>query len=480
MQLLPRHLGPGIGLLLALFLAGRASAAPPANPLEQEERLARPIVISVKEQPLVDVVARVGKETGVALAASEEVADERVTLFARQRPARELLTHIAQHLDYSWVRQMRRGVKTLVLIQDLAARRREEALRGGVQREIDKLRGMVEEQTSLSETPEGREIGRKPRQWRVGRIQELDELLNGKWVKDADGTSRLPPPPLTSQQRERFYQELRVLHHATPGEGSRFHALDAAARLYSVLPAEGQAALWQGEAIRFAYPAEANRAPLPRDVAVALGEGSLGTTAKRTDETTGRDLAVPLNSLDRLRGEFWLERRGVGINLRVRLRALGSIGDGLHASQEERVFQEDVESGGSWHALPTGPLLDAKAAGLRDAITLPPVKTPPDVEPSTRFADVLEKLAARVPYPILADGYTTGELGGQLAAERKPLAEVLARACRTFGRRCSYDQGYCSCVNTIGPRAGPWSRPPAGCNSGKRIWTPTGCSRSGS
>lgn len=199
MQLLPRHLETGIGLLLPLFLAGGASAAPPPNPLEQEERLACPIVISVKEQPLVDVVARVGKETGVALAASEEVADERITLFVRQRPAHELLTRIAQHLDYSWARQTRRGVKTLVLIQDLAARRREEALRGGVQREIDKLRGRVEEQASLSETPEGREIGRKPRQWRVDRIQELDELLNGKWVKDADGTSRLPPPPLTPQ-----------------------------------------------------------------------------------------------------------------------------------------------------------------------------------------------------------------------------------------------------------------------------------------
>lgn len=232
-----------------------------------------------------------------------------------------------------------------------------------------------------------------------------------------------------------------MLYHATPGRGL-FNALDAAARFYSVLPPEGQTALWNGESIRFAYPAEANRVPLPREVAIPLGEGSLGTHAHRTDEATGRDVPVPQQSLDRLRGELWLERRGVGINLRVRLRALGSIGDEMHTSQIERVFQEDVESRRNWPSLPNDPVLDAKAAGLREAITLPAVKTPPGKEPAGRFADVLEQLAARVPYPILADGYTMGRFGRQLAGERKPLAEILTHLCQTAFRRCSYNQGY--------------------------------------
>jgi hypothetical protein len=434
----------GLGVLLALGTAERVAAAPASQLLEQEVRLAKPIDIAAREEPMAELVKRIGRETGAPLEASEEVADERVTLFAHARPARELLARVAEHFDYSWTRRTRAGVSRLVLIQDLAARKREEALRGGTSGELSKLRSLLDEQVALEESPEGREAARKSLQWRGERLDEIDERLNGKWVVERQGaqisTHRGEIAPLTVQDRRRLEQERRVLLQATPGRYEGFYALDSAARLYALLSPQEQAALWQGEPLRFAFPAEPGRIAIPREVALALGQGTLGTLARRTDEVTGVDRSVPLRSLDRVRGDLVLEPQGVGLKLRVRLRTLGSIGDEVHHSRREHVAQDAVESQSVLPSLPKDPVLDERAAALRDSITVP--AAPPVEKQCLRLGDFLEALAARVPYPILADGYTTVNLARPLSAEKEPLSRLLTRTCKTFYRTCRFERGY--------------------------------------
>jgi hypothetical protein len=442
-----RHLFSELSLLATLLLAGLtgpAAAGPAPRVLEQEERLTKRIDVAAKAEALADLVGRIARETGAPLEAAEEVADERVVLFAHDRPAREVLAHVAEHFDYQWTRQTRKGAPRLVLIQDLAARKREAALRGGPEGELERLRQQLEDQVALGRSPEAREFARKSPQWRNQRLDELEEQLLGKWVTLHDGDQvhqqRVLSVPLPQTERNRLERERKVLLQATPGRYESFYPLDSAARLYSVLSPRQQEALWTGETLRFAYPEEPGRIPLPRNVAFALGEGSLGIVAHRTDEVAGIERPVPLQSLERLRGELYVERQGVGVKLRVRLRSLGSTGDAGSNWRQEYLAEDAVETRSIWTAGPTEPVLDERAAALRVQVALPAGKSAG--QPGIRWADFLEAVSKQVSYPILADDYSLVDWAQPLDPVNEPLAGLLTRACKAYQRTCSFQGDY--------------------------------------
>ncbi|MGV3721596.1 MAG: hypothetical protein ACO1SX_11860 [Actinomycetota bacterium] len=199
-------------------------------------------------------------------------------------------------------------------------------------------------------------------------------------------------------------------------------------------------ALWSGAPFRFAFPPERGRVVIPRETAHELGQGSLETLGGGFDEETERDVPAPMTALERLRGELALQRRRGRVQLRLRLRVLGSYLAEAGERRVERIFREDVERDLPL-TQPTGPALDASVQTLREPISVRAEPLAPGQTPRTVFADLVEQLAAQLPYPLLADGYLS-ILHRQLTAERQPLAQFLRDPCETFNRLCRYERGY--------------------------------------
>jgi hypothetical protein len=91
----------------------------------------------------------------------------------------------AEHLDYTWARKTRSGRPRLVLLQDLAAHRREEALRKGPEHDVAVIRGYLEARLRLAAGPEVRALSRLSHEQRIRRLEELDERLYGRIVRES-------------------------------------------------------------------------------------------------------------------------------------------------------------------------------------------------------------------------------------------------------------------------------------------------------
>jgi hypothetical protein len=127
LHLLSFRLGLILLALGPLMLGQQECGAVPGVPavLEREPLLESQVSVAVRDRPLGEWLAEFGKELKVQLAATRETADDRISLFIRKRPAREVLALVAEHFDFQWRRE--RGA--LLLTQDLPSRNREAALR---------------------------------------------------------------------------------------------------------------------------------------------------------------------------------------------------------------------------------------------------------------------------------------------------------------------------------------------------------------
>jgi hypothetical protein len=70
------------------------ATAQPAE-LSQDPPLQRRITVWLKMEPLRDALRTIGKQTGVALRCQDAIAEEKVAIFVRDRPAHEMLTQLA-------------------------------------------------------------------------------------------------------------------------------------------------------------------------------------------------------------------------------------------------------------------------------------------------------------------------------------------------------------------------------------------------
>src|SRR5215213_3612484 len=77
---------------------GAAGAVPPS----EHPRLQRPIDLDEPCIGLDEALRRVGRQTGVTLRVSPELAPENVLLIIRSRPAGEVLERLADVLEYRW------------------------------------------------------------------------------------------------------------------------------------------------------------------------------------------------------------------------------------------------------------------------------------------------------------------------------------------------------------------------------------------
>lgn len=117
----------GITWLPTIVLTGILAVAvwsAPTSPLAEEEALRRLVTVRNKMILLPDLLREVGKQTGVTLTCGRELANDKLTVFVKEKPAVELLGHVATILMGEW----RKTKDGYLLVQTAQARKWEEEL----------------------------------------------------------------------------------------------------------------------------------------------------------------------------------------------------------------------------------------------------------------------------------------------------------------------------------------------------------------
>jgi hypothetical protein len=237
-------------------------AIPPV--LARDERLTAPLAVAVKDRPLGEVLPELGKELGVPLSAARETADDKITLFIKERPAREVLALIATHFDFQWRRE-RGGYR---LCQDLASRNREQAARDAHDAaEIVLLQQTLESLAAL------------------GPVTQAAVMARGKQLRE-----RARSPELSDEEHARIWNEFETWRRAAdPGTG-------AVVGLLGRLAPHQQAAFWRGQRLRFGTQDRT----LPRDLAAAVRRAA--PTGQDTAEYAEASISLVLRRAPRREG----------------------------------------------------------------------------------------------------------------------------------------------------------------------------------
>jgi RNA polymerase sigma-70 factor, ECF subfamily len=94
-----------------------------------DDRLAMKVTLAFKATALSDLCEQLGAQTGVSLSAGSSVADDKVTLFCRQMPLRDVMRQLSRPFGYAWSRSQRGREYRYELLQDLRSQLLEEELR---------------------------------------------------------------------------------------------------------------------------------------------------------------------------------------------------------------------------------------------------------------------------------------------------------------------------------------------------------------
>jgi RNA polymerase sigma-70 factor (ECF subfamily) len=92
-------------------------------------RLTQKVTLAFKGTALSDLCNHLRTETAVSLTAGNSVADEKVTLFCRQMPLRDVMRQLSRPFGYAWARSGDAGKYRYELLQDLRSQLLEEELR---------------------------------------------------------------------------------------------------------------------------------------------------------------------------------------------------------------------------------------------------------------------------------------------------------------------------------------------------------------
>jgi hypothetical protein len=241
---------PPAGAVGAGSAAGEPAAAARRSPLADVPALAKPVTYTETRIPLGELVARVAADTGVTLTASAEVADEPVAVVVQDLPARELLEQVADLLDYQWMRHVRKGEAFFQIYQDVAGKRREEALRqAALAAAWQQLGEQIPEYVRMAARPPA----------------EIERLLaeQKRWVEhlfQLPYAERLAVGMKDRALQKQFFMAEQLASPVTRSE---------AALLGQLRPAQW-AQLRQGQPLVFSTDPQAGEIPLPDEIARAL------------------------------------------------------------------------------------------------------------------------------------------------------------------------------------------------------------------
>jgi hypothetical protein len=94
-----------------------------------DARLFRKVTLAFKATSLSDLCHRLREETGIHLTAGASVADEKVTLFCKAVPLRDVMRQLSRPFGYAWTRSGKAREYRYELLQDLRSQLLEEELR---------------------------------------------------------------------------------------------------------------------------------------------------------------------------------------------------------------------------------------------------------------------------------------------------------------------------------------------------------------
>jgi hypothetical protein len=119
----PRIAGVGNSGLLA------AKAAYQTEKAILDTRLVRKMTVSAKALSFADLCKQWSSETGIEFSAAMGVADDKVTIFCKDKPLRDIMRQITQVFGFLWRRSGNAGKYEYQLYQDLRSQLTEEELR---------------------------------------------------------------------------------------------------------------------------------------------------------------------------------------------------------------------------------------------------------------------------------------------------------------------------------------------------------------
>lgn len=184
-----------------------------------DARLQRKVTLGEKRLSFADLCEKLKTETGIDFSAAKGVADDKITIFCKDRPLRDIMRSVSELFNYTWDRQGEEGAYTYRLKQSLKAQLLEEELRNrdrneallGLDREMEKYKPYLnltpEEAKKRAESATGEEkrildnlagSGWGPAQlYNSLSPQDLDALRNGQPVVFSNnprpGELALPP-----------------------------------------------------------------------------------------------------------------------------------------------------------------------------------------------------------------------------------------------------------------------------------------------
>jgi hypothetical protein len=94
-----------------------------------DPRLVRKVTVSAKGMAFSDLCKELTEKTGIEVRAAKSVADDKVTLFCKDQPLRELMRQVTRVFGFTWRRSGEEGKYEYELFQDLRSQLLEEELR---------------------------------------------------------------------------------------------------------------------------------------------------------------------------------------------------------------------------------------------------------------------------------------------------------------------------------------------------------------
>jgi hypothetical protein len=364
-----------------------------------DARLACPVTCAFKGMALSDLCDQLRAETGIRLETGRSVADEKVTLFCKEMPLREVMRQLSRPFGYTWIRTGKPGEHRYELVQDLRSQLLEEELRNrdrhaallALDREMERYRAY---------------IGLSP-----------DEVLS---------RARTPPP-----------EEKKLLENLAPwGWGP--------AQMYFRLSPQDLAALRAGQTLRFSTDPKPGEPSLPPEIARGVLQSLRDMRIRSRDGhfTVGDENSVPdglppasipeAHALVTLRmdhselGQFSLDG-GSGVRLTSPQQDTApstSVGLAMGRSPLSRRRPSTVESA----RLTSDPALHRRVSVQPHSPrrpTTPNHQPQPNTDPKVTSADVLEALHRSTSLPIVADYYTRLYPAAAVTLSSRPLSEAL-------------------------------------------------------
>jgi RNA polymerase sigma-70 factor (ECF subfamily) len=388
-----------------------------------DSRLTRKVTVAFKAQALSDVCERLRDDTGIHLAAGRSVADEKVTLFCRDMPLRDVMRQLSRPFGYTWVRSGKPGHHKYELMQDLRSQLLEEELRNRdrntallvLEKEIERYRPY------LDLSPD--EALARAKTAPADEKRLLEQFAGAGWGP-IQMYFRLTPGELAAL---RSGQELHFLAEPRPGDRSVPPRLAG-----GTLPADIARGVLQS---------------MRNYLLRRMPDGGLVWTTDKEDPT-----AFPLTSVPDPRA--W-------VTLQLTQSELGqfTLGGECHFILPGCVMgnADDSLAVGARSAVlsPENRAVNAKFA--RDSALRPRVSIRPESscvpahaagehgtapEPQVTTADVLEALHHVTGLPLVADSFTRLYPLGTVSVQHQPIFDALSQLSDTMRLRWNKDGGW--------------------------------------